>query len=59
MNYKKTIESEVEQGESVCKYFHYCMVKKDGRDCSAPTYKTCKTWELYNKYGEEYNSLGI
>jgi len=46
--------------ESVCRHFHYCNVTKiTGRDCSHPAYETCQTNKFYERYGENYNQMGV
>jgi len=42
---------------NICKYFSCVVAKITGRNCA--DYKTCQANKFYERYGEDYMSLGI
>ncbi len=44
-----------------CSHDCYCVLKTELRKehCSKDYQLTCQTSKLYNKYGKEYNHLGV
>ena len=42
---------------SICKYFSCIVAKITGRDCA--DYRTCQANKFYERYGEDYMSLGV
>ena len=44
-----------------CKHFQYCKVKYFGNiDClNKNSIETCQTYKYYQRYGEDYNKLGV
>ena len=44
-----------------CPHIEYCHVRKFGRiNCmNERTIRSCQTYKFYNRYGADYNMLGI
>jgi len=51
--------------EKLCEHIDYCLYRKSLRDknkyinCSKNVKLKCTEYKNYNKYGEDYNNLGV
>jgi len=49
----------------MCPHIKYCITRKTIRDkhefinCFLDNVSNCQTYKFYNRYGEDYNELGI
>jgi hypothetical protein len=43
----------------ICKHQLYCIAKNMGNTNCLTDQQRCETYKFYNKYGENWNSLGV
>ncbi len=61
-NPRLNLEEELKDEPIInCKHASYCQVKNFGRiNClTESSIKNCATYKFYQKYGENYNMLGV